>query len=227
MLNELKEGIKILRDYSRVPGIFYRPLSVAEVMDIRAKIVKLDEYEEDYPLYVNKYKEVNKALIYADSAGRAYVNPIAVGQLICLLDLIVEEEHEPICWQCVHPMIKESSMRLYLDEHYVNAAEDAFIEVNERVKKIYQKIVPSGQELDGVTLMNQMFTQKNPVIVLGDTSTETGRNIQQGYQFLFAGAMSAFRNPKAHSNTIVLDAREAMRRIMFASSLMYKLDEAE
>ena len=40
-----------------------------------------------------------------------------------------------------------------------------------------------------------------------------------------AGAMSALRNPKAHSNDVVLTAEEAMRRLMFASMLMYKLDE--
>lgn len=38
--------------------------------------------------------------------------------------------------------------------------------------------------------------------------------------------MSALRNPKAHSNDEVLTAEEALRRLMFASMLMYKLDEA-
>jgi hypothetical protein len=39
--------------------------------------------------------------------------------------------------------------------------------------------------------------------------------------------MSALRNPKSHSNEEVLTADEAMRRLMFASMLMYQLDDAE
>lgn len=50
--------------------------------------------------------------------------------------------------------------------------------------------------------------------------------IYMSFHFMTAGAMSALRNPKAHSNDEVLTAEEALRRLMFASMLMYKLDEA-
>lgn len=40
------------------------------------------------------------------------------------------------------------------------------------------------------------------------------------------GAMSVFRNLKAHSNDEELSAEETMRHLMFASMLMYKIDEA-
>ena len=43
---------------------------------------------------------------------------------------------------------------------------------------------------------------------------------------MFAGAMSALRNPKAHSNEEIISAEEALRRLMFASTLMFALDEA-
>ena len=42
---------------------------------------------------------------------------------------------------------------------------------------------------------------------------------------MLSGAMSALRNPKAHAN-ITITAEDAMRRLMFASMLMYKIDEA-
>ena len=42
---------------------------------------------------------------------------------------------------------------------------------------------------------------------------------------MLAGAMSALRNPKAHAN-IEVEKGDAMRRLMFASMLMYKIDEA-
>ncbi len=45
-----------------------------------------------------------------------------------------------------------------------------------------------------------------------------------GYMQMLAGSMSALRNPKSHEN-IGLDKDEAFRRLMFASMLMYKIDE--
>jgi hypothetical protein len=44
--------------------------------------------------------------------------------------------------------------------------------------------------------------------------------------YMFAGGMSAIRNPKAHDN-IEIDKNDALRKLYFASMLMYKLDEAE
>ena len=57
-----------------------------------------------------------------------------------------------------------------------------------------------------------------------DISTDSGLNEQKGFMFMLQGAMSALRNPKAHEN-IYLDKDEAFRRLMFASMLMYKIDE--
>ena len=42
---------------------------------------------------------------------------------------------------------------------------------------------------------------------------------------MLSGAMSALRNPKAHAN-ITISADESMRQLVFASMLMYKIDEA-
>ncbi len=41
---------------------------------------------------------------------------------------------------------------------------------------------------------------------------------------MFSGSMSALRNPKAHDN-IQLTSDDAMRQIIFASMLMYKIDD--
>ena len=54
---------------------------------------------------------------------------------------------------------------------------------------------------------------------------ESGEDIHNGTRFMLAGAIAALRNPKAHAN-ISLNAEESMRRLMFASMLMYTIDEA-
>lgn len=77
-----------------------------------------------------------------------------------------------------------------------------------------------------VTLLcKQFFSAKSPKIVIADTSTDTGENVQRGFMDMFAGAAAALRNPKAHENDSIT-AENAARQLIFASMLMYKLDEA-
>jgi uncharacterized protein (TIGR02391 family) len=51
------------------------------------------------------------------------------------------------------------------------------------------------------------FSPKDPLVVLDDLSTESGRNAQQGYMQLYAGSMTGVRNPKAHANVTIDDIR--------------------
>lgn len=101
-----------------------------------------------------------------------------------------------------------------------NAAEDAFVEINDRVKKLFMKVNPTASKIpDGHTAMNMVFSDNAPLVEFCDRSTETGSNIQKGYMQMLAGAMSALRNPKAHAN-ITITKDDAMRRLMFASMLI-------
>lgn len=82
-------------------------------------------------------------------------------------------------------------------------------------------IYPTASKIpDGHTAMNMVFSDNAPLVEFCDRSTETGSNIQKGYMQMLAGAMSALRNPKAHAN-ITITKDDAMRRLMFASMLMY------
>ncbi len=61
------------------------------------------------------------------------------------------------------------------------------------------------------------------LLVEDNLDTQTNRDTQQGYMMMFSGAMSAIRNPKAHEN-MVISRDDAVRKLIFASMLMYKLD---
>lgn len=125
-------------------------------------------------------------------------------------------------WDLLHPTVVKMARMRFENGHYADAVESAFKELNATVKKIY--LTKTGEELDGVRLMRKAFAHENPVIVLGDLSSETGRNIQQGYMDIFAGAISGIRNPKAHSNVEIDEAR-ALHHLFVASLLFCKLDE--
>ena len=71
----------------------------------------------------------------------------------------------------------------------------------------------TGQERDGSSLMNFIFSENNQILKFEDTSTESGLNVQKGYMQIFSGAMTGIRNPKAHENqTISKDA--AIKRLI-------------
>ena len=125
-------------------------------------------------------------------------------------------------WANIHPNITKVSRQLFSDEHYAEAAFSAFKEVNIRVKNIVR--IKIGEELDGKTLMLKAFNLKHPIIQLSNCSTETEKNIQEGYMHLFAGAIQGIRNPKAHEN-ITIDENRSIHFLYLASLLMNKLDE--
>lgn len=125
----------------------------------------------------------------------------------------------------IHPRIAHVSKKLYFDGSYANAACDAFIEINDRVKRIFQVIRPGENVPDGDAAMKRVFSINNPLVEFCDRSTDSGANTQKGFMEMLAGAMSALCNPKAHAN-IQIGQEDAMRRLIFASMLMYKIDEA-
>jgi len=125
-------------------------------------------------------------------------------------------------WDLLHPKIVEVSKSRFEAKHFADSVEAAFKEINSIVKVIAKE--KTGQEYDGVDLMNKAFSLQNPIIVLDDLSTETGKNIQKGYMQIFSGAIAAIRNPKAHEN-ITIDSNRAIHFLFLASLLMFKIDE--
>ena len=108
--------------------------------------------------------------------------------------------------------------------HYADAVEGAFKELNNAVK---DKAGPKlDNELDGQKLMQHVFSQNNPILLVEDNlESQTNKDTQQGYMMMFSGAMSAIRNPKAHEN-MEISKEDAIRKLMFASMLMYKLESS-
>jgi uncharacterized protein (TIGR02391 family) len=83
----------------------------------------------------------------------------------------------------------------------------------------------TGLVLDGAPLMNKAFSANNPVIYLGLTQTQTGKDEHEGYRFLFVCAVQAIRNPGAHEPlSDQLDEAVAFEQLNLASLLMRRLD---
>ncbi len=215
-----------LKNLASRPNWTAIPVSQMDIINIKNGLIRISQdIEKEFPFFSRELFAKKDALF----VGWGIFDPVVFGQVIEILKAL-QQMKTPIQddkWALIHPQVVKVSQKLFADGHYSNAACDAFIEINDRVKRIYKVHYPEVIELpDGQALMNKVFADKEPVLKVCDLSNETGRNMQLGTRFMLAGAMAALRNPKAHAN-ISIGKGDAMRRIMFASLLMYKIDEAE
>jgi uncharacterized protein (TIGR02391 family) len=95
----------------------------------------------------------------------------------------------------IHPEITGVSMKLFDDGHYSQATFEAFKYLDVRVKKL------SGINDSGYKLMMAAFAEAAPKIKLTDLITTSDIDEQMGFKFMFAGVMSAIRNPRGHDIT--------------------------
>jgi len=113
-----------------------------------------------------------------------------------------------------HPKVVEASRELFKDGHYRDAIYRAFVEVVNFVKR------KAKSQLDGKKLMSTVFSPDNPIIRLNPLETQTDKDEQEGFMYLFMGAVQGIRNPKAHENIIQNNPYVALQLIGFANLLI-------
>lgn len=120
----------------------------------------------------------------------------------------------------LHTEIARACAKLFQDGHYANAVEDAC-----KVLDLLVKMRSGRTDLSGTELMQTVFSPKAPILKFNDLQTETHKSEQQGMMYLYAGAMLALRNPRAHE--LVADHPErALEHLSFLSMLAKSLDRA-
>lgn len=137
---------------------------------------------------------------------------------------IMAKENDPLL-SFLHPKIARVSQKLYLEENYANAVEDAYKEIANRVRKLFKKIKTDEPPISDSSLMTTVFSDNNPLIEFCDRSTTTGENIQKGYMLILQGVMLALRNTQTHANNKIIK-EECRDQLIMASHLMHKIDEA-
>lgn len=120
----------------------------------------------------------------------------------------------------IHPEIVKSSKKLFNDGYNAEAIFAAFKRVNNLVKE------KSGiRNTDGTSLMQYVFSPKNPILRLNDLVTVSDRDEQTGFMEIFAGSMQGIRNPKGHDDIVQNDKHYTLEHIALASLLCKKLDK--
>ena len=117
----------------------------------------------------------------------------------------------------IHPEISSVSLKLFDDGHYSQATFEAFKFLDKRVQLL------SSSVDSGFKLMMAAFAEANPKIKLTALGNPSEVDEQMGYKFIFAGAMSAIRNPRGHE--INFDSIDVcLDHLSLASVLLRRLE---
>ena len=131
-----------------------------------------------------------------------------------------DEQSHPFDERNIHPELSKVALKLFNNGHYSQATFEAFKYLDNQVKKL------SGISESGQKLMMAAFAETNPKIRLTPLSTQSEIDEQSGYRFIFAGSMSAIRNPRGHDNaTDPID--RCLDHLSFASVLLRRLEDRQ
>lgn len=125
--------------------------------------------------------------------------------------------------ELLHSLIAKHCLPLYAGNHYRDAVWNAYLHLFAEIRR------RTSRQDDGSNLVEAVFSLKNPLLVLGDLNTETGRNQQKGFIQLLQGVYQAYRNPLAHSGGMDLgvSAKGAAQHMILASVLLRWVDRAK
>ena len=130
------------------------------------------------------------------------------------------QEH-PFDVRRIHPTLPAAVRQLFNDGHYKDATFNAFVFLENEVRRH-----APGIERDGSGLMMSAFGGEKPTIALTALKTRTECSEQEGYKFLFAGALLAIRNPRGHESGLVDDAKLCLDHLTVVSMLLRRLELA-
>lgn len=209
-----------------------QPIPFNTVLTVREGIASVAQQISGINLPISSHLNDLKNTLFTEILCQGfYINSVVYGQTLEAVAVVKGQifganqgDNYRLC-HLLHPDIQRVSEKLYKDGSYAEAACNAFIEINSRLKGLYCAKYPDSENVpDGQPLMNKVFAENDPVLEAGDRTTQTGKDIHSGTRFLFAGAMAALRNPKAHEN-IEIGKDDSMRQLIFASMLMFQIDE--
>ena len=138
-------------------------------------------------------------------------------------DPTLEESVElhPFETRNIHPDLPAKVKNLYDDGYYPESTFEAFKFVEKEVKRI-----SALRGLTGNKLMMAAFNEQAPVIHLNGLASDSDKDEQFGYRYIFAGAQSGIRNPRGHETELIDSPDLCLDHLSLASILLRKLDEA-
>jgi uncharacterized protein (TIGR02391 family) len=118
-------------------------------------------------------------------------------------------------------LLRQATRRLFRDGYYAQAVTEAYKVVNNTVKTNAKT-----PEKDGTPMMMAVFDRAKPILRINAGKTQSDRDEQEGYKFIFAGAMMGIRNPRSHLHDLNDEAAVALEMIVMANHLLRTVGRA-
>jgi uncharacterized protein (TIGR02391 family) len=120
----------------------------------------------------------------------------------------------------LHEAVIDNALPQYRDGHWRDAVLNAFIAVFDLLRSRVQL------DRDGEGLITQSFSLDNPLLLVSDLTTESGKSDQRGFMMMLQGVYRGVRNPKAHGLQHDLTAHKAAQYLVMASLFARRIAEA-
>jgi uncharacterized protein (TIGR02391 family) len=130
------------------------------------------------------------------------------------------ETQHPFEIRDIHPALPGVVRKLFDNAHYSQATFEACKFLDNEVRR------HANVEKTGKALMMDALKETLPPIRLNALTTETDRNEQEGYKFLFAGTMIAIRNPRGHQHALRDDVGTCLDHLSLVSHLLRRMEQA-
>ena len=132
----------------------------------------------------------------------------------------VERNLHPFEERNIHEALPQKVRKLFDDGHYAQSTFEAFKFVDKTIQRL------SAMSETGFSLMMTALKDASPRVQLTACTTESEKNEQKGYQFLFAGSMLAIRNPRGHEYDIEDSPDACLDHLSLASVLLRRLEKS-
>lgn len=130
-------------------------------------------------------------------------------------------ELHPFDGRNIFPDLPKVVRALFDDGHYPQATFEACKYLEKEVRRV------SGKKVSGAKLMMQVFGGAPPGVVLTTLTGQSADDEQEGYKFLFAGAILGIRNPRGHEVTLSDDTETCLEHLVIVSHLLRRLHGVE
>lgn len=133
-------------------------------------------------------------------------------------EAVSELQLHPFDKRNVHPGLPKKVRAFFDNGHYAESTFEAFKYLDKLVQ-MFSKSTKSGERL-----MMEVFNEDSPLLRLTPLNSQSERDEQRGFKFLFSGGVIAIRNPRGHEVDQIDDVDTCLDHLAFASLLIRRLE---
>lgn len=120
----------------------------------------------------------------------------------------------------IHPMLPNLVRSMFDDGYYSQTTFEACKYLDKEVARI------ANCTESGYKLMMKAFQEVSPLIALTPLATDSEKDEQNGFKFMFAGTVMAIRNPRGHEYKIKDSIDDCLDHLSLISLLLRRIEKA-